>query len=95
MVDTCPTCGSITTRPLFTTRKQSIYDYLLKNGVCTTDEIKRAVYGPHPPDSNIISVHLNQMRETLTANGLKIVSCRGPGATYKIVEVKVRTNAPT
>jgi hypothetical protein len=89
MVATCPHCGSILERPLFTSPlKQAIYDFVLREGICTSKEIEDHVYKV-PRQSNVIKCHIAQMRSTLEAHGLKIISTHGPGATYKIVEIKV------
>lgn len=89
VINTCPHCGSLLIeKVIFPPVKQRIFDYIRKHPHCTADAIVAAVYRDDPdggPDSNALSVHLNQMKPILKENGLRIVCpFRGPGATYHI-----------
>lgn len=67
--------------------KQRIYDYLVKRpDGASTREIMDHVYMHHedggPEDGNVISVHIAQMKPTLSLGGMNITSTRGPAAVY-------------
>lgn len=90
-INTCPHCGSLLVeKVLFPAVKQRIFNYIKKHPYCTIEALMASVYRDDPnggPDSNVVSAHITQMKPTLEANGLRITSRRGPGATYKLEKI--------
>lgn len=76
--------------------KHAIYEYVRKHPGCNVRQIQDNIYADDPdggPDTNTINVLMSQMKPTLIANGLRFDTRSGPGATYRLVEIKAEPNA--
>jgi hypothetical protein len=97
MVKTCPHCGSILEERIFSgPMKHAIYEYVRKHPGCNVRQIQDAIYADDPnggPDTNTINVLMSQMKPRLIENGLRFDTRSGPGATYRLVEIKANPNA--
>lgn len=66
MVTHCPHCGSPTDRPqLFSRTRQQIFNYIWDHPHCSTTDIELAIYGRFKRGSNVIGVHLSNIRSDL------------------------------
>lgn len=97
MVKTCTHCGSILEERIFSGPvKHAIYEYVRKHPGCNLQQIQDNVYAGNSdggPDTNTINVLMSQMKPTLIANGLRFDTRSGPGATYRLIEIKAEPNA--
>lgn len=101
MVETCPHCGSVIPLPIegihFTKSERKIYEYVAKHPRCETTDIISRLYGHREdggPEGPRTAVHvfINRINKKLTDHKIKS-SARGPGATYRLVEIKAESNA--